>query len=72
VSLEFPLNHRPTHRLLDSLIVIRDLDPGNGILEIFVLIGPESRVNYGTEVMEAENLPANLVKNEPKAVFVWI
>ena len=72
MSFKFPLNNRPTHGLLDSLIVIRDLDPRDGILEIFVLIGPESRMNYNTYAMESENAPADLVKNESKAVFVWI
>lgn len=72
MPLEFPLNYRPTHRLLDSLIVIRNLNPGDGILEIFVLIGPENRVNHNTDTMESADAPANLIKNESKAVFVWI
>ena len=72
MSFEFPLNYRPTHGLLDSLIVIRDFSPGDRILEIFVLIGPESRMNYSTDAMESANAPANLVKDESKAVFVWI
>lgn len=72
VSLEFPLNYRPTHRFLDSLIVIRDLNPGDRILEIFVFIGPESRVNHSADTMELANVPANPVKNKSKAVFMWI
>jgi len=42
MSFELPLDHGPTHRLPNLLVVVGDLNPGDGILEILILIAPES------------------------------
>ena len=72
MSFEFPLDHRPTHRLLNLFVVIRDLNPRDGVLKILVLIGTGGPVNDSTSGTESANSPANFVENESKAVFVRI
>jgi len=72
MSLEFPLDNRPTHRFLDLLIVIRDLDPRDRVLEILMPIGTESRVKCRAGAMNSTNVPTDPVENKSKAVLVWI
>jgi hypothetical protein len=72
VPLQFTLDHRPTHGLLDLLIVVGDLSPRDGVLKILVPIGSEILVNHSTDKMDPSNAPADPVKNPSKAVFVWI